>query len=645
MTLRERWSRLDALQKGRLFKIIASCVVVLAGVLGVVAYVVATHVPAAHASQVLPDAPAGATPEQRSAIESTRRVVEMVLHGRQDPVSVGVWTGAAVLVALGVVWLGLGLTYLGLTLLGLLPALLMGMVLHWNGPAWGLGGVVALTGALTAGLSLARAALGSGTPVLAIARNVLDEATRLKLSLVFIVALVGALALLPLALDADQPLRYRVQTFLSFSMGGSFWIIASLVVVFSVATVAFEQRDRTIWQTATKPVSAFQYVLGKWLGLSVLAAILLGVTGAGVFLYTEYLRSQPAAGEAVRPGSDQVVGISKDRLILESQVLTARVVRQPAPVRLDEAQFQKNVDAKVQAELQQGARDFARLDPAEAEAERRRIADKLAGDLRKSVDIEARSIPPARGKVYTFEGLGAARGSDKPILLRYKIEAGGNAPTATYKIGFQFPNTDVDVQDVALGQFQVLTLRPDVIPENGTVEVLVINGDPGRGLANPLTMSFPPDGLEISYSAASFAGNFVRVLIVLWIKLSFLAILAVAAGTFLSFPVASLVAFGSFLAAEATPFLKGALDSYSTEDQAGKTILFKALIARVAQGVASVFDTYASLAPTRRVVEGTLMSWGDMGLGLAILAVWSGVLYLLGAAVFRKRELATYSGH
>ncbi len=372
--------------------------------------------------------------------------------------------------------------------------------------------------------------------------------------------------------------------------------------------------------------------------------ILLGVTGSGVFLYTEYLRSQPAAGEAVGPGNAEVAGISKDRLILESQVLTARVVRRPEPVRVDEAQFQTNVDTRVRAELQQGARDFAQMDPSEAEVERRRIADKLAADLRKSVDMEARSIPPANGKVYTFTGLGSARSSNKPVLLRYKVEAGGNSPSDTYKVGFQFPGSDVDVQDVALSQFQVLTLRPDVIPEGGTVEVLVINGDPQRGLANPLTISFPPDGLEISYSAASFAGNFVRVLLVLWIKLSFLAILSVAAATFLSFPVACLVAFGSFLAAEATPFLKGALDSYNTEDQAGKTILFKALIARVAQGVASLFDTYASLAPTRRVVEGTLMPWGEMGLGLVILAVWSVLLYVVGAAVFRKRELATYSG-
>ena len=98
-------------------------------------------------------------------------------------------------------------------------------------------------------------------------------------------------------LEVDSPLRYRVQSFLQYGTGGSFWIIAILTLVFSVSTVAFEQRDKTIWQTMTKPVASWQYVLGKWLGVVGLNAVLLTVCASAVFLFTEYLRQQPARGE------------------------------------------------------------------------------------------------------------------------------------------------------------------------------------------------------------------------------------------------------------------------------------------------------------------------------------------------------------
>lgn len=98
-------------------------------------------------------------------------------------------------------------------------------------------------------------------------------------------------------LDPEQPLRYRVQSFLQYSVGGSFWLIAVLVLTFTTASICFEQRDKVIWQTMTKPVSHAKYLLGKWVGVTGLAAVLLLVCGAAIFMFTEYLRDQPAKDE------------------------------------------------------------------------------------------------------------------------------------------------------------------------------------------------------------------------------------------------------------------------------------------------------------------------------------------------------------
>ena len=60
-------------------------------------------------------------------------------------------------------------------------------------------------------------------PILAVARNVVAEAVRLRVSLVLIVLLMFGLAALPGLLDPGTPLRYRVQSFLEYGTGGRSW--------------------------------------------------------------------------------------------------------------------------------------------------------------------------------------------------------------------------------------------------------------------------------------------------------------------------------------------------------------------------------------------------------------------------------------
>jgi ABC-type transport system involved in multi-copper enzyme maturation permease subunit len=507
--------------------------------------------------------------------------------------------------------------------------------------------VVVLTAAFSALLRAMRVAFGAPSKPFAIARNVLDEATRLKISQVFIVALIVGLAILPLTVGVGEQLRYRVQTFLSFAMGGSFWTIAILVVLFSVATVSFEQRDRVIWQTMTKPVASWQYILGKWMGVAALAAILLAVSGAGVFLFTEHLRSQPADGERQdRASSVEGGGISKDRQILETQILSARRTKYPEPRPLDEVALQKAIEQIANADIDAKGDELRTEEKAYFEQGHNARYKALDKELRQAYQLAFRSIEPASGQEYHFTGLGAARESSQLILLRYKVETGNNAPNEQYRITFEFMGGDIVVKDVVLGQHQILELLPTVVDADGVISFKIHNGDALRGIPNERTISFPPDGLEISYAASTFSANFARVLFVLWVKLAFLAMLGVFAATFLSFPVACMVAFGAFLAAEAAPFLRSALDSFATSSVDGKQVYYvRSVMAAISYGVSWLFSTYGDLKPSRRVVEGVLMSWREVALGLLVLTAWTGVLYAAAVGIFRKRELATYSGH
>jgi len=161
---------------------------------------------------------------------------------------------------------------------------------------------------------------------------------------------------------------------------------------------------------------------------------------------------------------------------------------------------------------------------------------------------------------------------------------------------------------------------------------------------NAGTISIPADGFELTFRAGSYQANFLRVAFILWIKLAFLAMLAIAAATFLSFPVACLVAFAVFLVAEGTGFLSLSLEYYDAVNPGEKIVYYKVLVRAIGLAVAWMFKTYSELRPTGKLVDGRMMAWASMAWGTTVLACWSACLYGLAVLIFRRRELATYSG-
>lgn len=660
MTLRDRLRWLDRLQHGRVFKLAATGVIVAVAIaligfqaLGEARDGSATPPPAA-AEQQRP--PTGADDA------SARAAIERILSSRDDATGYAVGVLIVSGLALVVVWLGLGLTYAGLGLLGGAIAWPLTLSSATEDLGMLLGAILILTGSFVALIEGARVVLGAGGPVPAIARNVLAEAVRLKLSLIFIVALVLGLALLPGMLDDKEELRFRVQTLLSFGTGGTFWVLALLTVLFSVATTAFEQRSRVIWQTATKPVSAWEYVAGKWLGIVTLNAVLLAVCGAGVFLFTEHLRDQTAIGE-IRPYDAGIELISEDRLKLESEVLTARLSAVPAPPIEGEAEFEE-FDEAVRTYIQ----DQRRSNPDFAATERE--FEEVRESLLKSVEQSARAVPPGQGQRFIFSDLERARNSSRPITLSYKINAGANMPNEFYEVVFIYL-TDRgwvgEQRTSGLNTTYTMTLPNDAIQRvtldgdgqmidpaevregmNATTDwrlLLEIQNLGRRGAAPSETIVFPPDGLELSYSVGSYRGNFVRVAVVLWLKLAAVAMVGITCGTFLSFPVGVLVTMAIFLAAEGTSYMATALDSYRINDRHGDAILYRHAAYQVARGITELFRVYSELRPTSKLVEGRLMSFGQMGMGLLVVGGLTGMLYVLAVQIFRRRELATYSGN
>lgn len=635
-----------------LFKIIASVVVVALAITSMVVYTVQRETIDIDVRVVdrAPDQNPDQSPEAKAAAERAKSALEAnaklyndILARRTDLTGVAVGLTAVTALLLTVVWLGLGLTALGLGLVLALVAVPLWYLGDRNIPGLGIQarglshfilGVVTLAMSFAVLMELLKIIFGGSYPVLAIARNVVHEAVRLKVSLVFIILLIFGLAALPGLLEASTPLRYRVQNFLSYGAGGTFWVIAILVLFLSVGSVAFEQRDRVIWQTMTKPVAPWQYLLGKWLGVVGVAAVLLSVSASGVFLFTEYLRDQTAIGEIspyIAKGGDVISG---DREILESEVLAARRAVKPSVPNPDASDLGNQVNERMKRLI---ASNPGTQDTPEERAE-------ILRSLTEEYFTTYQSIGPAKSQTYNFYGLSRAKRLNQNLSLRYKVQVGGNDPREIYKIAFYFPNqSEPTIKDSPLNIPLVLEVKPSAIDEDGRLQVAIVNGVPEQGIANVNTVFFPPDGLEVFYSAGSYRMNFARVMVILWLKLAFLAMVAVTAATFLSFAVASMVSFGVFLIAEGAGFLWEALKYYDADDK-GKIILFRVAVRAVAVPISWTFKFYSNMKPTENLVDGRLVAWSTVLGAAGILGVTTFLLYCIGVAIFRKRELATYSG-
>ncbi|MFG0244818.1 MAG: ABC transporter permease [Phycisphaerales bacterium JB052] len=651
MSFRQRITQLDQVQRSRTFKVVASVVIAIVAIVLIGYGLMSTDTAIPMMNDRIAEMPsvvedmAGEeipNPEIARAIQIQRLVQQAELG-----TIIAVSSALSAVVLILVVWLNLGLIY-PLLAGGAIGILLLSKWLGFDLTGSILFGMITLTLIFMVLMRGAGMLLNYAHPVLAIARNVLAEAVRMKISLVFIVMLFFVLAALPMLLNDNESLRYRVQSFLQYSTGFTYLFVGLLVVFFGAATVTYEQREKVIWQTMTKPVAAWQYLLGKWLGVSMVAAILLGVSALGVFQFTEYMRRLPAKGEISAFVPLDGTDITEDRLVLETRVLTSRVAVPSVPDVTNET-IQGIIDDGMRQYIEEQQRTNPDFQPDSAE--RAAIEGRIYTEWRTqyySIDPNAEQY-----ETFVFQGLGEARELNLPLTLRYKINAEGNRPDMFYILTFAFADgTVLPPRRTGLGFSHYMTISPDFIDENGQMRLQIYNGqlraesDGIFGLqTNVNTFTIPPDGLELSYSVGGYRSNFARVYFVLWVKLSLLGMLAVWASTFSSFPVACLISGGLFFIGESAGFVQDALPGWGKTTVTGDPSLYRTLIYHFADTVSSMFKSFNELRPATRLSEGELLSWSTVSGGVMTLGVVSLVFFGLAVAIFRKRQLAIYSGN
>ena len=450
--------------------------------------------------------------------------------------------------------------------------------------------------------------------VLAIAAIAIRSAVRSRIVILLLAILLLAIVGLPLTVKDDGTLAGHVQLLIGYALGLASLILALATVWAGCAAVSVEIQNRQIHLVVTKPVHRIQIWLGKWLGLLVVNAVLLGV--CGVIVYGLLRWSTRAA--ALSPA---------DREALREEILTARRNVKPVPVSVDEAARQGFEKARDQHLL-----------PADVPASEAYQA------IRQSLLTRAFSVPPGGKREWIFSvPEGAGRGP--PLLFRYRFsssEIGLERVTGLWRVGRRDSPTRFEyTAETVPGVIRSFKVPASAVPGSGSLVVEYANVN-----ESPVTVLFAPDdGLQLLLSETSFEANFVRALLVVFAQLAFIAALGVTAGSLFSMPVASFVSFCLLLIIQ----MSGYVQSMAAQEPAftwrggvGETPAFWHAFS---QAFFRVMNTIVSPLqgpnPLDLLAGGEFITWPWLAHALLVKALlYGGCLGLVGWWILNRREIA-----
>ena len=415
------------------------------------------------------------------------------------------------------------------------------------------------------------------------------------------------------------------------------------------ATVAFEIRDRQIWQLMTKPLDRFSYLLGKWLGVVLMDLVLVSLVGLGIYVFVLALARSPAADAA-------------DRIAVDEQVLTSRASARPVHPR--GVEFEQSIDATIE-EIRKD--DPATFDKDPVRARKRIVSQRVHEWHTVMADVVSS---------FVFNGLDRAKIRAPVVQLRLEPFA-DNSAVSRADVRFTlwlnerpFPIRDGEHQDYtfATGMVHTIDLPTSVIADDGTLRLSIANRNlvmPGE--ERPTSISFAPgEGLEILYRVGGFGGNFIRGLVIMWAKLAMLAATALAAAAWLGFPTALLTGLMVYVTAVASGFFADAIDIYTGLDRKNDTMVamvrlrLSLLVERIqklewwevlktfgsycADGFLSLVPSFGAYDSIAQVAGGRVVPVGEVGAGVAVLGVaYPLALLCLGWILLEHRDLVRTS--
>ena len=448
----------------------------------------------------------------------------------------------------------------------------------------------------------------------AVATNTVKQALRMKMAAAFIVLLLVLLPVIGFTATGDGTIKGRLQTFVSYGLSLTSLLLCLLTVIASVYSLTSDIQQRQIYTVITKPIRRFQLLLGKLLGVILLDVVLLVLFAAIIYAITLYIpKFAGATGE--------------DIARLNNEFFTARAGLTPA-----EADVTQDV-LNMYKELDKGGQ----LDQVFPDLSRQEVIDQLTTQKK----LEKRAAAVGQDLLWEFHNV-RPLDPNESLFIRFKYDVSINPPDSQvygqwlagdYRQVKYASKPETQIYSFErkdpIRTFREIQVPADAVAQDGYLAVGFLNVP-----LNNTVVIFPlEDGLEVLYKADTFTANFARAVLLILLRLIFLACLGTFAASFLSFPVAILLCLVFFATASFSGFVIESFDFLGGNMSSVYSYTLKPII--------SILPQFDKVNPAKFLVPGRLLSWSLVGRTAGLMVCIKAVLLLLlGLFIFSYREIA-----
>ena len=458
----------------------------------------------------------------------------------------------------------------------------------------------------------------------AIMIQTMRSAIRSRVFHVLFLFILLAVFVLPLVVAGDGTAKGQVQITLTYSLGVVVALISTTTLWLACSQLPREIEDYTMHMVTTKPCPRWVIWLGKWLGVFLMNGAILVVSALVIFVLANWGLSRHRFG-------------AKELERVRAEVLFGRRGFEPAtPDFLAEAR-EEYAKRKAAGSLEEGHNPEA-----------------VQAEILRQKRAESTEIPPGDPpKMWRFENVRVPAGTDK-LFLRYRHYAGSTSQSSQRLLrggwivadpqgrgGDKFREIS---QQVLTGSFHELELPPDVIAEDGVVQLGYVNPPPefqsgteeDRGVSVVFQIA---DGPVLMAKVSGFPANYARAMVLALFQLAFLAALGCTVGAAFSTPVAAFVAIAYLIIGLS---VRAAIDA-PLKDDLGR-YQYKGVLDRgahyLARWVGLVVVSVDDFEATGDLARGRLIEYARLGRTFGVLvALRSGLIALLGIWVLHRREL------
>jgi len=451
------------------------------------------------------------------------------------------------------------------------------------------------------------------------------SAIRSYIFLFLLIVLILTILIMPNTVSGDGTARAYIQVSLQYSLSAISVILSLSIIWLGCFILARDIESYQLHMVVTKPVSRLKIWLGKCCGIILIHLVLLFAASTivyGFILWQFLKREKFSEGERQRIQNEVLVG---RRVYMPEFPDVNQLVKNEYRRRKNHSQKELMTESMVKDEI------------------RKQVLSKLG------------EVKPGRTRYWHYKNVRTKE--EAPIYLRYrtyigKVSSKDQRETVGHwavrvKIPEEIkknrggPKTDFFPisrypTSIMCGVFHEIPLPPDIVGEKNDAMLGYRNFDQGM---KPVFFQMA-DGPKLLVKITGFEGNYIRAIIMVSLKLLFLAGLACATGGVFSNPVAVFITvsylmigiFSSFLVGLDPPAATtGKMSLEDIHDFVGRSVSEVALI-----GIIPIYQFEVA----DKLADGELIEVTYISKIFAQFILLKGMpLFLLGMWLYQRREL------